>query len=136
NPNPTPPYYFDKIITAAQDVFHQEERHISEIRAVELWDRHTINDKLVKAFGFIAHPGKTYSWATEQYQVKLIDTIYQRECITVQIAKEGANISQKELWFIHELQNMVYNDIGCELESNLTRRIMIDRPGKNLLSAK
>src|ERR1044072_4814601 len=43
NPNPTPPYYFDKTITAIQDVFHQEERHISEMRAIELWDRRKVH---------------------------------------------------------------------------------------------
>jgi hypothetical protein len=136
NPNPTPPFYFDKTITTVQDVFHQEERHISEVRAIELWDRRAIHDLRVKSFGFVAHPGKVYTWEKEQHLVKLIDTIARQESITAEITRGGALINKTELWFIHELQNIVYKHTGFELENSLTRRIMIDRPGKNLLSAK
>jgi hypothetical protein len=136
NPNPSPPFYLDKTITVVQDVFHQEERHISEVRAIELWDRRAIHGLRVKSFGFIAHPGKIYTWEKEQHLVKLIDTIPKKESVTVEIAREGALIKQTELWYTHELQNIVQEHTGFELENSLTRRIMIDRPGKNLLSAK
>src|SRR5262245_15130209 len=136
NPNPSPPYYFDKIITVVQDVFHQEEKHISEVRAVELWDRRAIDDLRVKSFGFIAHPGKIYTWEKDRHLVKLNDTITKKESVTVEIARDGALIKQVELWYMHELQNTVFEQTGFELENILTRRIMIDRPGKNLLSAK
>lgn len=136
NPNPTPPYYFDKIITAVQDVYHQEERHISELRAVELWDRKAVHDQRIKSFGFIAHPGKVYTWENDGHQVKVIDTISKRHSVAIEVAREGKRIHKGELWYVHELQNTVFSLIGVELENSLTRRIMIDRPGKNLLSAK
>src|ERR1044072_5397068 len=136
NPNPTPPYYFDKTITAIQDVFHQEERHISEMRAIELWDRRTVHVHHVKSFGFIAHPGKIYTLERDRHLVKLIDTISKKESVTVQIARDGAIVKESELWYVHELQNTVFTHTGFELENSLTRRIMIDRPGKNLLLAK
>jgi hypothetical protein len=136
NPTPTPPYYFDKIITAVQDVFHQEERHISEIRAVELWDRKAAHDQRIKSFGFIAHPGKIYTCEMEGHLVKLTDMIAKKHSVNVQIAREGERIHEGELWYVHELQNIVFKYAGLELENSLTRRIMIDRPGKNLLSAK
>lgn len=136
NPTPTPPYYFDKIITVTQDVFHQEERHISELRAIELWERRALHNQRVKAFGFIAHPGKIYTLEADQYLVRLIDTIAKKESLTVQIERQGTNVHQSELWYIHELQNTIFSNTGIELETSLTKRIMIDRPGKNLLSAK
>lgn len=136
NPAPTPPYYFDKMITVVQDVFHQEQRHISEIRAIELWDRRSIHDMRVKAFGFIAHPGKIYTLEKEPHLVKLIDTIGKKHSISLQIARGGVRIYESELWYVHELQNTVFSLTGFELENSLTRRIMIDRPGKNLLKAK
>lgn len=136
NPAPTPPFYFDKIITVNQDVFHTEERHISEVRAVELWDRRTVHDKRIKAFGFISHPGKQYTLESGNFLVKVIDTIPQKESVTVHIEQQGINIHEGQLWYVHELQNTVFKVTGVDLETSLTRRIIIERPGKQTLPQK
>jgi hypothetical protein len=136
NPKPHPPYYFDNIITVDQDVFHQEQRHISELLAIELWEEWTVNERLLKDFRFVVQSAGMSTLQQDQYLVKVFDTVANKNSITIDIWCDGSRILRDQLWYVHELQNIIFRFTGIELENNLTRRIIVDRPGTPLLTSK
>ena len=87
-------------------------------------------DKILPEFGFIATERNVYNLRSDVFAITVVDSLSTKDNAGIHISYGEKTIFLGFVWYLHELQNAIFQSCRFEIQNELMRKVLINKTSK------